>query len=240
VKHSYGFGINPPYPFTMKHCFVGQVAVWAFAQVAVRVFIGSDAVMLKSKTASLLELKAETVAEASMKNGPLFPVTVAYDWKKHDPAEGVSILMDKMSGALKMVTGISTSTEAVAWGYMLDELSKNGWIKLFIQTTDSDQISNDVRMYAAGYIEGVFTAVRISQFYSNFYQTLVKDQTVAGGMQILKKVFNDELEYVKTNSNIHPGVMSTEPLDPFWKHMRYQFVQLWALKDGYNFCAMGH
>jgi hypothetical protein len=51
-------------------------------------------------------------------------------------------------------------------------------------------------------------------------------------------VFEDELEFVKTNTNFHPGVISVEPGDPYWKHMRYQFVQLWALKDGYNFVAM--
>lgn len=186
-----------------------------------------------------MELQAEALAEANAKNGPLFAISVNFDWKKHDPAFGVTVKMDKDSATLKMFAGISTEQDCVAWGYMKDELAKNGWIKLYIQTSDSDTVSNDVRMYSAGFIEGLLTAVRISQFYSNFYQTIMKDETNAHALEIVKKVFEDELEFVKTNSNFHPGVISIEPGDPYWKHMRYQFVQLWAVKDGYNFVAMG-
>merc|ERR1719163_2266888 len=146
--------------------------------------------------------------------------------------------MDKVAGTLKMSPGISTGQKDVAWGYLKDELDKNGWIKLFLQTSDTNTCTNDVRMYAAGFIEGILTAVRISQFYSNFYQTIMKDETNAQAMAIIRKVFEDELEFVKTNANFHPGVISLEPADPYWKHMRYQFVQLWAIKDGYNFVAM--
>merc|ERR1719217_1131936 len=94
-------------------------------------------------------------------------------------------------------------------------------------------------MYAAGFIEGVLTAVRMSQFYSNFYQTIMKDESVAQALAAVKRMFDAELEFVRSNSNWHAGVVSVEPSDPYWKHMRYQFVQLWALKDGYNFVAMG-
>merc|ERR1719482_2362636 len=78
----------------------------------------------------------------------------------------------------------------------------------------------------------------MSQFYTNFYQVLIKDQPDANALEVIKKVFHDELEFVKKNANFHPGVISMEPPDPYWKHMRYQFVQLWAVKDGYNFVAM--
>merc|ERR1719359_2148934 len=134
--------------------------------------------------------------------------------------------MDKDSASLKMFAGIETKHDCVAWGYMKDELDKNGWIKLYLQTSNSDTVSNDVRMYSAGFIEGMLTAVRISQFYSNFYQTSMKDESNQHALAIIKKVFEDELEFVKTNSNFHPGVISIEPGDPYWKHMRYQFVQL--------------
>jgi len=212
----------------------GQIAqLWLLA------FLGAHAATLKS--GSRMGLTAENLAraEAQMKNGPLFAVAVNFDWKKADPAFGVTISMDTDSGSLKMTAGISTTNKDVAWGYMKDELSKNGWIKLYIQTTDSETVTNDVRMYAAGFIEGMLTAVRISQFYSNFYQTIMRDEGNAHALNIIRKVFEDELEYVKTNANFHPGVISVEPGDPYWKHMRYQFVQLWAIKDGYNFVALG-
>ena len=102
--------------------------------------------------------------------------------------------MDTDTGTLKMVAGMTTTSNDVAWGYMKDELSKNGWIKLFIQTTNSDHATNDVKMYASGFIEGMLTAVRISQFYSNFYQTMMKDESNANALQLIRKVFEDEVE----------------------------------------------
>merc|ERR1719163_2368347 len=101
--------------------------------------------------------------------------------------------MDKVAGSLKMVAGVENAADCIAWGYMKDELSKDGWIKLFLQTSDSASVSNDVRVYSAGFIEGMLTAVRISQFYSNFYQTIMKDETNAQAMAIIRKVFEDEL-----------------------------------------------
>lgn len=199
-------------------------------------FLGVQGATLKSSRR--MGLSAEHLAKASTKNGPLFPVAVNFDWKTHKPQDGVTVSMDTDTGTLKMSPGISTGQKDIAWGYLKDELDKNGWIKLFLQTSDTNTCTNDVRMYAAGFIEGILTAVRISQFYSNFYQTIMKDETNAQAMAIIRKVFEDELEFVKTNANFHPGVISLEPPDPYWKHMRYQFVQLWAVKDGYNFVAM--
>merc|ERR1719171_1095894 len=119
--------------------------------------------------------------------------------------------MDKDSGSMKLVPGIETAAEDIAWGYMKDDLSKDGWIKLYLQTSESVSVSNDVRMYAAGYIEGMLTAVRISQFYSNFYQTIMKDEKNAQAMTSIRKVFEDEIKFVKKNTNFQPGVISTEP-----------------------------
>merc|ERR1719327_739659 len=182
------------------------------------VVIGAVAIKQSSPLElSLLDVEAEAMSQASTHNGPLFSVSVTFDWKKHNPAEGVTVKMDKASGNLQMVSGISTNSGDIAWGYMKEELSKDGWIKLYLQTTESESVTNDVRMYAAGFIEGMLTAVRISQFYSNFYQTIMK--------------------FVKKNANFKPGAITTDPIDPYWKHMRYQFVQLWAMKDGYNFVA---
>jgi len=203
----------------MKPCAVCKLGL--FAQLAFHV-------------TNAITLKTEATAKA---HGPLFAVSVNFDWKTHDPAQGVTAKMDTDTGTLRMYSGISTTSQDIAWGYMKDELAKDGWIKLFLQTSNSARATNDVRQYAAGYIEGMISATRISQFYSNFYQTIMKDEVHSQALAVLKTVFEDELEFVKTNSNFHAGVMSTEPVDPYWKHMRYQFVQLWGMCDGYNFMA---
>ena len=33
-----------------------------------------------------------------------------------------------------------------------------------------------MRVYSAGFLEGFLTAPRLSQFYSNFYQLIIKDE----------------------------------------------------------------
>jgi hypothetical protein len=166
------------YKFTQKMRLLAHLVSLAF--------LCARAVALKS--GRRMELGAEALAEATMKNGPLFPVAVNFDWKTHDPAMGVTVQMDTESGSLKMVAGVSTDRDSIAWGYMKDELSKNGWIKLYLQTSDSATVTNDVRMYSAGFIEGMLTAVRISQFYSNTYQTIMKDETNAQALSIIKSV----------------------------------------------------
>jgi len=207
------------------------------AQLVLLSVWGAHGATLK-RSGSRMELSAEALAHANMKNGPLFPVNVKFDWAKSDPEYGCTISMDTDTGTLEMKAGISTSQTDIAWGYMKEDLAKDGWIKLYLQTSDTDRATNDVRMYSAGFIEGMLTAVRISQFYSNFYQTIIKDEDNSKALQLIRKVFEDELEFVKTNANFHPGVISVEPMDPYWKHMRYQFIQLWGLKDGFNFVAM--
>jgi hypothetical protein len=204
-----------------------------FVRLVLAPVVIAQAVLIDSRIArqaSVLRI------QASAEEGPLFPVNVAYDWQTHDPTKGITIVMDANSGALKATSGIST-TRAAAWGYMKEELSKDGWIKLFVQTTDSSRVPNDIRMYAAGFVEGLLSAVRISQFYSNSFQTLMKDENNAAAINNLKRVFEDELKFVQSKTNIHAGTASVEPADPYWKQIRYQYMQMWALKDAYNFVA---
>ena len=75
------------------------------------VVIGAVAIKQSSPLElSLLDVEAEAMSQASTHNGPLFSVSVAFDWKKHNPAEGVTMKMDKASGNLQMVSGISTNS----------------------------------------------------------------------------------------------------------------------------------
>merc|ERR1719201_2145484 len=41
-------------------------------------------------------------------------------------------------------------------------------------------------------------------------------------------------------ANFHGGVLSIEPPDPYWKHIRYTFMQIWGIKDAYNTQALGY
>jgi len=150
-----------------------------------------------------------------------------------DALKGATIRFDADERKLYFEAGLKPS-EAVAWGHVRDTLDKTGWIEVHMQTSDSPGVSTDLKMYAAGYIEGVLTAARMSQFYSNFYQLLIKDETNTQAIKNIKAMFHDEMEYVKQNINFHPGLLSTEPPDPYWKNARYVFMQMWGILEGYN------
>jgi len=190
---------------------------------------------------SFLQMRSETSLEshADMEagNGPVYGVAEKINWDTHDMKSGVTIVFNKESHSLDLVPGIDTS--GIAWGHTVDNLEKTGWIELYIQTTEASSCTNDVRIYSAGYIEGALTAPRISQFYSNAHQILLKDEANANALQNVKLMFHDEIEYVKKNSNIHPGVLSVEPGDPYWRHARFVLFQVWGIRDAYNIRALG-
>jgi len=108
---------------------------------------------------------------------------------------------------------------------------------LRVELDELPRASNDIKMYGAGFLEGLLTAERISQFYSNFYQVIAKDQGLLLGLGNVKSMFYDELKYLKKNCNFQRGPMAAEPTDEYWKQMRYQLSQLFGIRDGYNYVA---
>jgi len=183
------------------------------------------------------QLHETLTEEVATQNGALYVVNVDFDWKTHNPMEGVTMVIDKNSRNLKLQKGTKPS-EGVAWGHLADNLDTTGWMELYVQATESTRVSSDVKMYAAGWLEGLITASRISQFYSNTHQLLMKDEGNAHALQNIRNMFYDELEYLKKNCNLHGGSNSIEPPDPYWKHARYVLLQMWGIKDGYNFAAL--
>jgi hypothetical protein len=186
----------------------------------------------------LIQLSALAGENAHLGNAPLYTTTVKYDLKNGDPNGGATIVFDKDAYGLRMDPGVAEAN-GLAWGRFSEKISKSGWDELYVQTSQSSRATNDVRMYSAGFLEGVLTAKRLSQFYSNFYQLIMKDEDNQRALANIKNMYAKEFEFVKTNSNIHPGALSVEPADPYWKHVRYILFQLWGMKDGYNTVALG-
>lgn len=186
---------------------------------------------------SALQLSAETLSQAETRNAPLYAVSVSVKFEDLNPEGGASIIFDKDSYSLKLVAG-AEHPEALAWGRLNRNLQTTGWDEIFIQTSESARATNDVRVYSAGFLEGFLTAPRLSQFYSNFYQLIIKDEDNNRALANIRTMYGKELEFVKTNSNIHPGALSVEPVDPYWKQVRYLLFQMWGMKDGYNALAL--
>jgi len=175
-------------------------------------------------------------AGAEDSDSPVFTVAEKVNWATLDKSMGVTIVFNTETHSLELKGGVDTT--GIAWGHLADNLDKNGWIELYIQATQSSRVTNDLRTFAAGYIEGALTAARISQFYSNTHQILLRDEAANDALQNIKLMFHDEIEFVKKNTNIRTGMFAVEPNDPYWKQARYMLFQVWGIRDGYNAKAL--
>jgi hypothetical protein len=147
----------------------------------------------------------------------------------------ISVLADPGLHSFKVVAGDVAG--AVVTANFDDSLGTTGWSQLRVRTGTASA-SNAAKAYAAGYAEGLLTHVRISQFYANLYGALSSSEAVLGALQNIKYAFKDSLEFVRKNANLVPGAMALEPVDPYWKQMRYAYLQMLGLMDAYNFAAV--
>lgn len=209
---------------------------WLLAALAAGLAAG-EADHASEEFFSSLTLSAESLASAETRNAPLYAVGLGFKPADLNAAGGVTVVFDPKTYSLKLVAGVSKAS-GIAWGHLDEKLGTTGWDELYVQTSESSRATNDVRIYAAGFLEGFLTAARLSQFYSNFFQLIVKDEDNSRALTNIRTMYAKELEFVKTNANIHPGALSVEPVDPYWKHIRYLLFQMWGMKDGYNALAL--
>lgn len=185
---------------------------------------------------------AQLLAERSEMRGPahtqtvhqsLFPVEVNMDFKDLEPSGGLSMVVAKGSQGMRLDMGLNPA-EALAWGRFDDNIATTGWSELYMETSPSDTSSNTVKMYAAGFVEGVMTCVRISEFYANTFRLLANKPDA---LSVIKDVLQNQLGYLRSKTDLEPGVMAAEPSDPYWKQARYTLSQMWGITDGYNVAA---
>mmetsp|Transcript_63301 Transcript_63301/g.181596 ORF Transcript_63301/g.181596 Transcript_63301/m.181596 type:complete len:746 (-) Transcript_63301:60-2297(-) len=191
---------------------------------------------LGSKQRSSERLWSRSKRRAQIVGGPLFEVNVTYEQKENSSWHSATLSMDATSNSLNAEAGINPSS-GIAWAHFVDKLDTIGWTELTVETTDSARVSNTMRMYGAGYVEGLLTATRMSQFYSNLWQGLSKDAEGSAALVNIQNVFRNMLVHLKEKTHLNKGVASPEPVDHYWKHVRYLFAQLWGINDGYNAMA---
>jgi len=168
---------------------------------------------------------------------PLFPVKINFDVSGMTVSDGLTIIFDKGSQALR-VQETMVHAGGVAWGRFDDNIDTTGWSELRVQTSDDQNMANDVKMYAAGFIEGLMTSVRMSEYYSNTQKILLKKDQSANALSSIRKLFQNQLGYMRTMTNMEHNVFAQEPEDPYWKHVRYTMFQMWGVLDGYNAAAV--
>jgi hypothetical protein len=166
-----------------------------------------------------------------------FCVEANLDVTNFYPEKGAHILLNDLNPACPLSLVQGALHDGVAWGTYTDTIDTNGWSELQITTHDDDSISNDVKMFAAGFLEGILTYTRISEFYHNQRSLLLRDEKSHGSLSNVKNLFKQEILFMNVESNLVPHVMDTPPQNDYGKQVRYLVFQLYGVMDGYNHAA---
>ncbi|CEM09029.1 unnamed protein product [Vitrella brassicaformis CCMP3155] len=165
-------------------------------------------------------------------SGRLFPMEIGLDMEACDPLDGLSVCMNRGTGQLRVIKGLDHT--CIAYGWFNDTLSTEGWGHLYLRTSGHDIASNDVKMYAAGYAEGFLSAVRIGEMNANLVDLLLMEDHDTDALQNIGAHFERQLAAMKREIHFHHHTLVDEIDDPYLKHVRYAFFQLWGMMDGYN------
>ncbi|CAK8997095.1 unnamed protein product [Durusdinium trenchii] len=128
------------------------------------------------------------------------------------------------------------ASKSPAWATLADRLNETGWMELHVNTPTESFFSNDLKMYSAGLVEGMLSAERLSQFYSNFYPLLAADEESSRTLMNIRNLFSQQVHHILHVVGLSGG-FGEEPADPYWKQVRYLFLQMWGIKDAYNLVA---
>merc|ERR1719478_679683 len=137
---------------------------------------------------------------------------------------------------MRLDSGLSPA-DGLAWARFDDRIKSSGWSELYVDLSLSLQVSNDAKMYAAGYLEGLLTCVRLSQYYANTHKLLIRDEATHHSLANVKGMIEQEIAFLRIKANLKRHIMTEEPKEDYDKHTRYLLFQLWGVTDGYNFAA---
>merc|ERR1740129_2557946 len=119
---------------------------------------------------------------------------------------------------------------------------KNGWAYLSVSSSGDASVSNDMKMYAAGFLEGFTSAQQIRDFQHNAGVLLAEEENKHHALANIKSVFDKGLRTIREKSNMNSGaslVEDTAPADPWWRQARWALLQAWGTLDAYNRQAEG-
>ncbi|XP_013417551.1 phospholipase B [Lingula anatina] len=118
---------------------------------------------------------------------------------------------------------------AAAYATYNDTLLTTGWGVLDIKAGYGKTLPDNQLMFAAGAIEGVLTAKRMYQHYTNMYGVFLngKSDKVIDG---LKSFYNAQDKWIRQQ-------IEKNLSDPFWRHVWYILCQLDGLYLGYKYMA---
>ncbi|ESP01375.1 hypothetical protein LOTGIDRAFT_186156 [Lottia gigantea] len=120
-------------------------------------------------------------------------------------------------------------TGATAFGTFNDTLLENGWgILDIVAGYGKVQSENEDIMFAAGFLEGVFTASKIAEHYENVRGIFFNGKGSAALEDKIKQYFIDQDKWMRKMIN------ENAPKDPIWRHVSYIIAQYDGLIEGYK------
>ncbi|XP_063000420.1 putative phospholipase B-like 2 [Elgaria multicarinata webbii] len=141
-----------------------------------------------------------------------------------EPTRSCSVLLDPLSGQLKVVSGWAPS--AVAWANLTEGIRETGWASL--ELTTNEKYNDSIQAYAAGLAEAAVSDQLIYMHWMNImvgYCGPFKYQT--DYCQKLKNYIEINLAWME--EQIEGGKDSE-----YWYQVRLALLQLKGLEDGYN------
>lgn len=110
-----------------------------------------------------------------------------------------------------------------AYGFYNNSVQTTGWGILEIKAGHGNQaVSNEILMYAAGFLEGYLTAPHMSDHVANLYSQLIQTATIEEKVKdFMRKQDKWTRQQIKNNKD-----------DPFWRHAGYLIAQLDGLYMG--------
>mmetsp|Transcript_153723 Transcript_153723/g.492861 ORF Transcript_153723/g.492861 Transcript_153723/m.492861 type:complete len:684 (+) Transcript_153723:96-2147(+) len=143
----------------------------------------------------------------------------------------------KLQDAKSHPASSTGSLTPVAWAFYNNSMRQTGWGYLSVAATEDPHISRDLKMYAAGYLEGFTTAQQIRDFRHNAGILMQSDEDRHHALGNIQEVFGKSLKELCNRSGIHPGVQlldDTQPSDAWWRQARLSLMQAWGTLDAYN------
>ncbi|XP_004693314.2 PREDICTED: phospholipase B-like 1 [Condylura cristata] len=110
-----------------------------------------------------------------------------------------------------------------AYGFYNDSVMTTGWGILEIKAGyGSQDLSNDVIMFVAGFLEGYLTASQMYDHFTNLYPQLIKKSPIVDKVQ----------EFLEKQDQWTRDKIKNSKDDPFWRHTGYIIAQFDGLYVG--------
>jgi len=150
------------------------------------------------------------------------------------------VIVDLTSRSLHvepMAAAADAGRVVVAWARYNNSVKQTGWAYLSVGVAEDTRISDDVKMYAAGYLEGLLSARQIRDFQHNANVLLMQDEEKHHALGNIRDLFAKEIAGIRDHAGMKGGVnlaADNAPADPWWRHARYALLQTWGVLDAYN------